>query len=574
MKLPSNQPENQSLLMTLLSGITTSSGTQRTDLLEKQHWHQLNNPVLNALADTASEKSSDPDKETDSTIESVTLPGIVYLPLQYRGKSLMSAVTEGQTVVRGEPVAYPAINAIDNTALPGLVSPVHGVVCDCNFKLTVTANRSPESFIAIKTDIDHPLDQYSHTNRFTSDWTESDHEQRLKLLVDYGITGHGGGGFLLANKLRRDIYTLIINAVECEPLISCDNALLQNEPKEILLGILALVEMTGCEQCLVATEAVPLGSASPADALMRAFDELKSTSSDNNIKLSLERVSFRVVNRQYPAGAERILIKTLTGKVISGNTTPSDNSISCVNVATCHALYPIACHVRAPVNRIVTVCGDALAEKTGIISRNFKVRLGTPVRHLLESAGVIERRGSSAEKTLRVLQGGPLCGTELESLDTPVTQQTNCIVATFSPAVSEPDACIRCTNCQEVCPVNLMPQELHRFISATNLDEAADIHLEDCLLCGYCDLVCPSHIPLTEQFRSARQNLREQAESRQLATQAEQRFAERQLRLSKKAEEKEKRQAQQRESATDASVRKQAIDAALNRVRARKQNSD
>jgi electron transport complex protein RnfC len=57
----------------------------------------------------------------------------------------------------------------------------------------------------------------------------------------------GGAGFPTALKLRnaQKIDTLIINAVECEPYISCDDALIQQYAEEISQGILLLINSLG-----------------------------------------------------------------------------------------------------------------------------------------------------------------------------------------------------------------------------------------------------------------------------------------------------------------------------------------
>ena len=54
-------------------------------------------------------------------------------------------------------------------------------------------------------------------------------------------------------------------------------------------------------------------------------------------------------------------------------------------------------------------------------------------------------------------------------------------------------------------PPHLMPQELHRAAKGEQLDALEDLGLFDCIECGCCDVVCPSHIRLTESFRAAKQ---------------------------------------------------------------------
>ena len=103
-----------------------------------------------------------------------------------------------------------------------------------------------------------------------------------------------------------------------------------------------------------------------------------------------------------------------------------------------------------------------------------------------------------------------MMGIALESDSVPVTRGTNCIIAaTESELRNDSDAlsCIRCGDCSTVCPMNLMPQELHRAAEFDQFDALEDLGLFDCIECGCCDVVCPSHIRLARCFRLGKQRL-------------------------------------------------------------------
>jgi electron transport complex protein RnfC len=124
--------------------------------------------------------------------------------------------------------------------------------------------------------------------------------------------------------------------------------------------------------------------------------------------------------------------------------------------------------------------------------------------------------------------------------------------------------------------VELLPQQLYWWARAKDLDRAQDYDLFDCIECGCCAHVCPSHIPLVQYYRYAKteawakeQDKRraEQARRRHEArvTRLERQEAERKAKLRKKKEELD---APAGDPGTD--PKKAAIQAAVERAAAKK----
>jgi Na+-translocating ferredoxin:NAD+ oxidoreductase RnfC subunit len=67
--------------------------------------------------------------------------------------------------------------------------------------------------------------------------------------------------------------------------------------------------------------------------------------------------------------------------------------------------------------------------------------------------------------------------------------------------------CIRCGACVDVCPADLLPQQLYWHARAKEFDKAQDYHLFSCIECGCCSYVCPSHIPLVQYYRYAKNEI-------------------------------------------------------------------
>jgi electron transport complex protein RnfB len=137
-------------------------------------------------------------------------------------------------------------------------------------------------------------------------------------------------------------------------------------------------------------------------------------------------------------------------------------------------------------------------------------------------------------------------------------------------------ACIRCGLCNDVCPVKLLPQQLYWQIRSDQTAATQALRLPDCIECGACDWACPSHIALTDHFRAGKQQLRELAARRTLATQWQPRFEAHQVRMAHEQEEQEQRRRQRAaladsaQSAPGTVTAQDAVAAALARVQAKK----
>jgi electron transport complex protein RnfC len=111
--------------------------------------------------------------------------------------------------------------------------------------------------------------------------------------------------------------------------------------------------------------------------------------------------------------------------------------------------------------------------------------------------------------TNRVLLGGPMMGQAVADLDVPITKGISGVIALARTPPVKVYPCIRCGRCLEACPLDLNPAELGALARAGEPAKmASDYHLADCFECGACSFVCPSHLPLVQEFRGAKTLLR------------------------------------------------------------------
>lgn len=347
--------------------------------------------------------------------------------------------------------------------------------------------------------------------------TALDRERLLAAVQAAGIAGLGGGGFPTAAKLAAPgIHTLVINAMECEPYVTADDALMREAAADIVAGIRLAARM------LMSAPRILIGIEDDKPEALAALGDA----------LDGDDIELRVLPARYPAGAEHQLIALLTGIEIPSDQPPVTRGLACLNVGTVHALQRALNHGEPLLERIVTIAGAACREPA-----NYRALLGTPVAYLLAASGY------APERCAGVLLGGRMMGVPLDDLQAPVTRTTHCVLAlaAHERLPTPARACIRCGWCADVCPVALLPQQLHRHALAGQSHELARHHLDQCLECGACDHVCPSAIPLVQQFVAAKGQLAELRADRQRADRDRDRFAAHQQRLAREAVARETR---------------------------------
>ncbi len=359
------------------------------------------------------------------------------------------------------------------------------------------------------------------------DWQQTDKTTLIKQLANSGIVGMGGATFPTQIKLRTDgktnIHTLVINAAECEPYITCDDMLMRERAAGIVQGI-------RIAQHLMAAETVVIGIEDNKPLAVAAMQQAVQGTD----------MMVQVVPTLYPSGDARRLVYLLLGKEIGHDKRSTQEGIQVFNVATMLALHRYFDHGEPAISRIVSMTGNVARPQ------NFEVLFGTPVSHLVAAAG-----GARAD-TSHYIMGGPMMGFDLPNAEVPITKAANCIIAA-SPGLFPPAPpampCIRCTRCADACPVSLQPQELYWFAKSDNFDKARDYHLFDCIECGACSYVCPSDIPLVQYYRYAKSEIIATDKAKEAADLARERNEARLARIEREKQERAAKHAERAQGA-------------------------
>lgn len=458
---------------------------------------------------------------TAHEIQVLPVPSQLILPLtQHVGDQANPIVGIGESVLKGQLIAE-----ADGSLSAPLHSPTSGQVVAIERWPVSRRNGEPAPCIVIESDGKDEVIDYAAN---VVDFKSLSPDELLQQLLLGGIVGLGGAVFPTAQKLMQAITApleyLILNGVECEPYISCDDMLMRENADGVLQGALILMHALDVEKCYVAIESDKPEAVSKMTEALSVIDD--------------ERLVLKLVPTIYPSGGEDQLVQLVANREVPSGGLPTD--IGCVvqNVGTSAAIHRWINHGEPLISRITTITGDGVASPMNVMAP-----LGTTI------ADIVSFAGGYTDRANQLVIGGQMTGKSVTTDNVPLVKATNCILVLsdlHTPAGELP--CIRCGECAAVCPIQLQPQQLFWYACADNEKQLREHGLIDCIECGCCDLVCPSHIPLTADFRTAKGRIRELADEKARAERARARFESRNERLELEKQSREDELAGQKQA--------------------------
>ena len=310
-------------------------------------------------------------------------------------------------------------------------------------------------------------------------------ESLCSALRESGLVGLGGAGFPAHVKLNvpkdKHIDTLIINAAECEPYITADNREAIENAQSVLEGVYIIRDLLHIDRVIIAVEN---NKPDVIETLTRIADNPERDPDDNVRVLPLRA--------RYPQGAEKVLVKSCTDRVIPLGKLPAD--VGCIVMNITSAAF-VADYLRTGmplVKKRVTVDGSAIQHP-----QNVLLPVGTKISDLVAFCG-----GWKAEPA-KLLMGGPMMGLALTGDDLPILKQNNGLLAFAEgdAVLPEPTACIRCGRCVAGCPMDLMPTQLEKYAELGDVDALNRYGVMCCMECGTCAYNCPANRPLVQAIR-------------------------------------------------------------------------
>ena len=419
-------------------------------------------------------------------IQIVPVPSQVIIPLeQHIGAPTNPVVKVGDVVKVGQLIGEKAgfISANIHSSASGTVTKIDTVIDAWGYK-------RPPVYIAVEGDewMENIIRENSVRKEIVIDKAGI-----LQKITDAGIVGLGGACFPTHVKLSpphnmvADL--LVINAVECEPYLTCDHQLMLEKSEEIFVGIAILMKVLEVKKAIVGIE----NNKKDAIALFK------------KIAKEYPNIEICPLDMRYPQGGEKQLIEAVTRKQIPSGNLPISIGAVVQNIATTFAIYEAVQKNKPLIERVITVTGKKVAAPG-----NFLIRIGTPLTDALNLAG------GMPEDTGKIIGGGPMMGRAFMSADVPVTKRSAglLLMPTLESARKEMQNCIRCAKCVSACPMGLEPYLLMSQAEKGMWTEMEETYITDCIECGCCLFSCPSNRPLLDYLRMGKSNVMEQIRAR------------------------------------------------------------
>ncbi len=318
----------------------------------------------------------------------------------------------------------------------------------------------------------------------------------LKAVRASGLVGLGGAGFPAHVKLNvpedKEIDTLLINCAECEPYITTDHREVLENSWNVFSGIYTVKDILGVKRVIIGVEK------NKPDAI-----KLLKEMADNQKYDPDDVVRVLPLKSNYPQGAEKVLIKASTGRVVPTGKLPSDVGCVVMNVASVAFIAEYLKTGMPLTKKRVTVDGSAIKNPQNVI-----VPIGTPVNKLIELCGGYK------EECAKLLMGGPMMGISLFEDTAPLLKQNNAILAFNEKEAStaKGGSCIRCGKCVDACPMGLLPTKIALAAKKNQIDVLKEYNTMTCMECGCCTVACPAQRYIVQSIRLGKAILRKEAE--------------------------------------------------------------
>ena len=400
-------------------------------------------------------------------------PAEVVIPLSmHAGAPANPVVQVGDTVKVGQKIGEPAafISAPVHSSVSGTVTAIEE---------RGHATRGTCLSVVIKSDGKNTLDESVKPHKSLEELTP---DEIVEIVKEAGIVGMGGAGFPTSVKLKpaKPVDTILLNGCECEPLLTADHRVLLEFADDVIYGLKAILKAVGAEKGVIVIE----------DNKPDAIELMKEKTA------ALENIEVVVAKTKYPQGAEKMLIKRVTGRKVPSGGLPADVGCVVSNISTTKAISDAIQKGLPLIERVVTVTGEHVKNPG-----NFIVKIGTNTGDLLNYCD------AELGEDITVKAGGPMMGFVLSDVNVPIMKGSNGIIAVDTDHTVE-QPCIKCGRCMDVCPMELSPLYFAKYADEENWQGMKEKNVMDCVECRCCEYICSSKIPLVTKIKAGKAAVR------------------------------------------------------------------
>ncbi|MEA5007690.1 proline reductase-associated electron transfer protein PrdC [Clostridium tyrobutyricum] len=304
-----------------------------------------------------------------------------FLMKQHIGAPSDPLVKQGDLVKRGQLIARKA---------PGVMG--------------INIHSSVNGKVTCVTDLYIQVEQQEEIN--TEEYVRLQGNTPLELVEESGIVGLGGAGFPTYIKLSKPLAkdgTVIVNAAECEPILSHNIFMIEKKAEKVIRGIQIVMDIVHSQKAVIGIK----------EKNKKAIEALKKY-------IDSDRIQICLLPDMYPMGEERAIIRQAKGMLLDIDKLPSSANSVVINVETVYKIYEAVDERKPFIDKDVTVAGKL---KGDLIQVFEDVPIGTKVGSLIEKAG-----GCYMDYG-EIIMGGPFTG-KRTSVELPIVKTTGGIIVT------------------------------------------------------------------------------------------------------------------------------------------------
>ena len=407
--------------------------------------------------------------------QKIPTPKTVYIPMAMHIGAPARIIVKAGDVVK--------VGTLIGESGAGLSSPVYssvsGTVKKIDEIVMLAGNHVPT--VVIESDGEQALDPS------IAPYSVSTKAEFLDAIRKSGIVGLGGAGFPTPIKLNADnsrVDTLLVNGAECEPYITSDTRTMLDRADEVAEGIALICKFLEIDKTIIGIEK----------------NKPECISSMRKATEHMSGIRVMPLPSIYPQGGEKVLAYHATGRTVPQGKLPLDVGLIVINCTTAATIARFIKTGIPLVEKCVTIDGSAVNEP-----KNLIVPIGTPACDLIQYCGGFK------EEPKKVLYGGPMMGTSLADMTSPILKQTNAVIFMGKKEATPPivTPCIKCGACLNSCPFSLDPVAISKAYKANEPEMLEKLNVDVCMECGCCSYVCPAKRNIVQRNKMAKNMLRD-----------------------------------------------------------------